>query len=163
VVLRVTERHASQAIPLDDVAADIRDDIEVERATLLAEEAHQSARERLEAGDNTADVAAAHEANWQTFEAVRRNDTQVPRAVLQTAFELPRPAKGNKSIGEATLPAGGLALVTVTQVRDAQVSELTEAELRGMREFLAGRVSQLEFAALVETLRADASIQRPDV
>lgn len=162
VVARVAQRHPSQAIPLDEVAADIRDEIEFERATRLAEQAHTEARQKLEGGASAAEVADEYTANWQTFEGVRRNATEVPRSVLQTAFDLPRPGDDGKSIGEATLPTGGLALVTVTRVEDGVVSELTEAELRGMRGFLADRVSRLEFGALYQTLQEQASIQRPD-
>jgi hypothetical protein len=75
---------------------------------------------------------------------------------------LARPENDSKSIGEATLPGGGKALITVTRVQDGQVDSLTEAELNGMRGFLADRVSRLEFAALFETLREQASIKRAD-
>ena len=106
-------------------------------------------------------MAADVGANWQTFQSVRRNATEVPRAVLEAAFELPRPGAGGKSVGEASLPRGGTAIVTVTSVTDGDVQSLTDSELAGMRGFLADRVSRLEFAGLFETLRREASVQRP--
>jgi peptidyl-prolyl cis-trans isomerase D len=162
VVMRVTDRHEPEPISFEEVADAIRDEIETERARALAQEAFDDARSRLESGESVSDVATAHEVNWQTFELVRRNAAEVPRAVVQEAFLLPRPGADGKSIGQAALPAGGIALVTVTRVRDGQVDALTEAELNGMRTFLADRTSRLEFAALFETLREAAAIRRAD-
>ncbi len=162
VVMRVTERHPPEPIPFEDVAEDIRAAIATERARQLLEDAQRTALERLRAGDSVSEVAESYGVDWQTFEAVRRNASEVPRAVLQAAFALPRPTPGGKSIGEAALPDGGLALVTVTRVEDGDVQALTDAELGAMRDFLAGRASRLEFGALFETRQAEASIQRPD-
>ncbi len=78
------------------------------------------------------------------------------------AFDLPRPGSDGKSVGEAELPRGGMAVVAVTRVEDGDVQALTDAELAGMRQFLGDRVSRLEFAALFETLRREASIARPE-
>lgn len=160
IVMRVAERHEPRQIPLEEVADDIRSDIEAQRAEALAEEAFGEARTRLEAGEGASAVAADFDGNWQSFEAVRRNAAEVPRAVLQEAFALPRPPQGGKSIGAASLPGGGRALVTVTRVQEGQAEALSEAELNGMRSFLADRVSRLEFGALFETLRVDADVRR---
>lgn len=159
-VVRVTQRHEPEPIPFEEVADDIRAELELERARALAAEAFAQARERLEAGDSASAVARDYSANWQTFELVRRNASEVPRAVLETAFDLPRPPEDDKSIGRAELPSGGSALVTVTRVRDGSPDTLTASELEGMRGFLTNRVAQLEFSSLYETVRQDASIQR---
>lgn len=160
MVMRVTERQAAQPIPFDEVAEEIRSELELDRARTLAGQAFAEARERLEAGDSTAAVASDYGANWQTFELVRRNTREVPRGVLETAFDLPRPADDDKSIGRADLPSGGTALVTVTRVRDGSPDTLTTSELEGMRGFLTDRAARLEFSSLYETVRQDASIER---
>jgi peptidyl-prolyl cis-trans isomerase D len=160
IVMRVSERHEPKLIAFDDVADEIRNGVETERARALAEQAFEEARSRLESGASAAEVAQGYDANWQTFEQVRRNAAEIPRGILQQAFALPRPPEGGKSVGQATLPAGGTALITVTRVQDGQVEALTEAELNSMRGFLADRVSRLEFSALYETVREAASIKR---
>lgn len=162
VVMRVAERHEPEPIPFDEVAGEIRNAMEAERAGELAREAHAQALTRLQAGESVSAVANDFEANWQRFDAVRRNATEVPRAVLETAFALPRPGSDGKSVGEASLPRGGVAVVTVTRVEDGDVQALTDSELAGMRQFLGNRVSRQEFAALFETLRQQASIARRD-
>lgn len=162
VVVRVAERHPAAPIPLEEVAEDIRYEIETERARTLAEEAHGDALQQLRDGAAAAAVAEAFDANWQTFQGMRRDASEVPRAILQAAFDLPRPASNGKSIGEAALPSGGLAVVTVTRVEDGGADQLSERDLEGMRAFLSNRVANQEFAALFETVRQEASIQRPE-
>ncbi len=162
VVMRVTERHPPEQIPFEEVAEQIRSEIETERARALAREAHAAAQAQLAAGEGAAEVASAHGLEWRTFEAARRSQAGVPRPVLDAAFALPRPGDTGKSIGDAVLPDGGLALVTVTRVQDADVAALPEAELDGMRRFLGNRVAQLEFGGFFESLREEASIRRAD-
>jgi peptidyl-prolyl cis-trans isomerase D len=159
----VRQRHEPEAIPFEDVAAQIRDAMETERAQELAIAGLEAGREKLESGASAAEVARTVSGNWQRFEAVRRNATEVPRSVVQTAFDLPRPAENDKQVGTALLPSGGSALVTVTRVRDGDVQALTEAEVSSMESFLADRLARLEFAGLFETVRADASISRPEL
>lgn len=160
IVARVTERHPPEPIALDAVAEDIRADIELERARALVTRASAEALARLEAGEGTAAVAEDYGISWQSFEGIRRNDAQVPRNVVQTAFALPRPTPGDKTLGQATLPAGGQAVVTVTRVEDADVAALPASELQGMRGFLASRVSEQEFGALFQTYYDRARIRR---
>lgn len=162
VVMRVTEHHEPEPIAFETMADDIRSGIETERAQALARDAFEEARASLASGTSTATLADTYGGNWQTFEAARRNDQQVPRAVLQQAFALPRPGESGKSIGEASLPGGGMALVTVTRVQDGEMQALTESELNGMRGFLEDRVERLEFNALFETLQKQASIERAE-
>jgi peptidyl-prolyl cis-trans isomerase D len=163
IVVRVRQRHEPEAIPFEDVAASIRDAVETERAQELAIAGLEAGREKLESGASAAEVARTVSGNWQRFEAVRRNATEVPRTVVQTAFDLPRPAENDKQVGTALLPSGGSALVTETRVRDGDVQALTEAEVSSMESFLADRLARLEFAGLFETVRADASISRPEL
>lgn len=162
VVVRVAERHPAAPIPLEEVAEDIRYEIETERARTLAEQAHGQALERLREGAAAAAVAEEFDANWQTFQGMRRDASEVPRAILQAAFDLPRPGADGKSVGQAELPSGGMALVTVTRVEDGGADQLSERDLEGMRSFLSNRVANQEFAALFETIRNGASIQRPE-
>jgi peptidyl-prolyl cis-trans isomerase D len=160
VVARVTELHPSQPIPLDEVAEDIRSDIELERARGLVAQASADALARIRAGESASAVAADHGISWQTFEGVRRNDAQIPRSVVQVAFELRRPAEGGRSVGEAVLPAGGHAVVTVPRVPDADVAALPMSELEGIQGFLANRVAEQEFGALFQAYYEGARIRR---
>lgn len=161
VVARVTQRHEPQPIPLEEVAEDIRDAIVAERARALAQQAHADALARVTAGENVSVVADDYELRWQRRELAERNDPEVAQAVLAAAFELPRPGPGEKSVGQAALGDGELAVVTVTRVVDGDVEILADSEIENLRNTLAGRAANLDFSAFIGTLEDEASISRP--
>ena len=162
VVARVMGRHEPETIPQADVADDIRAEIVAERARLEVEQAHASSLERVESGEGVADVADEYGLAWQTRELVRRNEAGIPAEVLSATFNLPRPVAGEKRVGSARGAGGDRYVVTLTRVEDGDVSTMTETEIEGMRQFLAGRGSNLDFEGYYEALQQDASIQRPD-
>jgi len=162
VVMRVSERHRPVPIPFDEVQADIREEIVAERSRRLADEAHESALARIEAGESVAAVADEYGLQWQKYELVRRNSTEVPAEVLQSAFSLRRPAAGGKSVGEVQLADGDPAVVTVTRVEDIEADALSESEISGVKTFLADRASRTDFEGFYQSVEAEASIRRPE-
>jgi len=161
-VVRLLKRHQPEPVPLAEVADSIRAEIVNERARVLAADAQTAAMARLEAGESVAEVADTYGLEWQKVELVRRNSTDVPREVLQAGFALRRPPEGGKSVGETALQSGGQALITVTRVQDGDVTTLSEAEISGVREFLADRISRTDFEGFYQTLEANAAIKRPE-
>ncbi len=162
VVARVTARHEPEAIPFDEVAGNIREQIAGERARLEIETARADALSRLEAGDNVSDIASAYDLSWHTVSLARRGQPDIPQEVNRAAFNLPRPADG-KSIGSADGADGTRYLITVTRVEDGDLATMTEAEIDGMRRFLANRASNLDFDAFYQALEKEASIDRPQI
>jgi peptidyl-prolyl cis-trans isomerase D len=161
VVARVKARYEPEAIPLDDVRDDIRAAIASEKARVALREAQQNALARVRSGESVSAVADDYGLGWQTFELVSRSSADAPRAVLSAAFSLPRPGEREKSVGEATLDDGSVAVVTVTRVVDGDVSVMAEREIESMRGFLGNRVASLDFAGLTTTLEREASISTP--
>jgi peptidyl-prolyl cis-trans isomerase D len=162
VVARVTARHAAQAIPLADVIDDVRAEIVAERARVLAEESHQAAQVRIQAGESVSVVADDYGVQWQTHALAGRNRTDLPAPVLQAAFTLPRPATGAKSVGSTTLAEGGNAVLTVTRVVDGDLALMAETEIEELRGYLNERAGNLDFAAFYGTLERSASVSRPE-
>jgi len=162
VVARITAHHEPEPIPLDDVRDDIRAELVAERARVLADEAHQAALTRIKAGESVSKVANDYGLRWQTFTLAGRNQTEIPQPVLQTAFTLPRPAQGAKSVGSSVLDDGGHAVVTVTRVVDGDLALMADSEVKNLRQFLQNRAGNIEFGALYATLEADASVKRSE-
>ena len=162
VVMRVSERHRPVPIAFDEVQSDIREEIVAERSRRMADEAHESALARIEAGESVATVADEYGLQWQRYELVRRNSTEVPAEVLQSAFSLQRPLAGGKSVGEVQLADGDPAVVTVTRVEDIEADALSESEISGVQTFLADRASRTDFEGFYQSVEAEASIRRPE-
>lgn len=159
VVSRVTARYEPETIPLEQVADDIRSAIASERARLALENAHADALARVQAGESVSDVASDTGLNWQTRQLVRRNDASVPPEVIAEAFSLSRPVDG-KQVGSAEAADGTRYVVTMTRVEDGDLSTMTEAEIEGVRQFLANRTRTMEFDGYFQALESDASISR---
>lgn len=162
VVLRVNERHQPVPIAFDEVKEDIRKGIVGERSRMMAEEAHESALARIQAGESVAAVADEYGLEWQRYELVRRNSTEVPAEILQSAFSLRRPAEGGKSVGEVQRANGAPAVVTVTRVEDIDVAAISESEISSVQTFLADRASRTDFEGFYQSIEAEASIRRPE-
>ncbi len=160
VVSRVTLRHEPETIPFETVAEDIRAEIAGEQARLALEGAHADALDRVQAGENVSVIADDLGLSWQTRELVRRNEIGVPPEVLSAAFELTRPSNG-KQVGSAQGADGSRYVITMTRVEDGDLSTMTEAEIQGMRQFLANRAQTVDFDGYYQALEKDASISRP--
>jgi peptidyl-prolyl cis-trans isomerase D len=160
VVSRVTARHEPETIPLETVAEDIRAEIASEQARLALESAHADALARVQADENVSAIADEFGLSWQTRELVRRNEVGVPAEVLSAAFELKRPVAG-KQVGSAQGADGTRYVITMTRVEDGDLSTMTEAEIQGMRQFLATRAQTMDFDGYYQALEQDASISRP--
>ncbi len=158
--VRVDAQYPPEPIPLEEVAADIRAAIEREKALAAIDVAQAQALERLRAGDSTVDVAEANNAEWQTFEAANRGgNPAIPQQVLTAAFDLPRPASGEKAVGIADLPDGA-AVVTVTRVVPGDVATTTDADLAELRRVASGRVSRLDIQSLFEAAEESIGVKR---
>jgi peptidyl-prolyl cis-trans isomerase D len=162
VVARVTARHEPQSIPYEEVADDIRDQIARERARLEVESAYAAALAGVEAGESVVEVAEDAGLTWQTHELARRNQAGIPAEVLTAAFNLPRPVDGNKRVGSAQGANGERYVITLTRVADGDLSTMTEAEIDGMRQYLARRASNMDFEGFFNALEEDASVKRPN-
>ncbi len=158
--VRVDAQYPPEPIPLEEVADDIRAAIEREKALAAIDVAQAEALERLRAGDSTVDVAEVNDSEWQTFEAANRGgNPAIPQPVLTAAFDLPRPASGEKAVGVADLPDGA-AIVTVTRVVPGDVATTTDADLAELRRVASGRVSRLDFQSLFEAAEESVGVER---
>ncbi len=161
VVARVRTHHPQQQRTLEDARPQI-EALLVERAARQAlTEASVDAKARIQAGESVAEVADSYGLAWRTIEGARRlTEDEAPAAVLQAAFDLPRPEAGGKSIGTASLVEEGEAIVTVTRVQDGEPAALADTELDGLHQLALVRGQRLDFDALFQDYRAAADISR---
>ncbi len=160
MVARVIEYRPPRQRTLDEARADIESRIKARLARESVVAASDSAFARVMAGDPVREVAQAHGLAWERIELAGRQNIQAPAEVLRQAFELPRPAAGDKSVGLADLENGSTALVTVTRVRDADPAGITESEFASLRRLLLNRRQAFDFQAVLGNFRAESDISR---
>lgn len=165
VFVRVDEQFPPELKPLEEVADAIRTTLEREAALVLIDEHKAQGIARLEAGESVTEIANSLSSNWiQVDRATRTPRTQqaaeVPNAVLNKAFSLPRPVPGERSVGIAEYQDGA-ALVTVTAVTQGDINVTAEAEVAELRRVVEGRSGRLELQGFMQAAENALGVTRP--
>lgn len=162
VVVRLRARHPSTERPLDEVREQIRNRLATDRARQLTEDAAFDALTRFADGATPTEIAETAGVEWQRADGVERSDQSVPAEILTVGFEMPAPPDGERASDIASLANGSRALVLLSNVSLGDYGAMTDAD----RTVLARSLEQLnanqDIAAVVRTLRTDASISSID-
>lgn len=167
VVVRVSQYNASEERSLDEVRDSIRDGLKLESALSRIEADKLDSLSQLQAGDSVSAVATGLGKRWQRAELATRaggtpqGPANIPQAVLNEAFALPRPVSGGKSVGSVTGPEGS-SLVIVTRVIAGDVDATSEALVDQLAIEVIARDQQLEFAAFFMAAQESVGVSRSD-
>ncbi len=104
-------------------------------------------------------VADERDLEWERREDVGREASEMPRAIVQSAFALPRPAEG-RSVGSARLGDGDRAVIVVTAVRDGTLDGLTENQRTMLARSMRARNAGIDFDAVRGMLREEYGVTR---
>ena len=157
VVARVALRHEPAEQPLTEVSDAIRAELAAQRSQEAAAIAAVAAVADLRKGLEAADIAVEHGSEWAVQEGAQAGDSRVPQAVIDAAFRLDPPLAGERAATSVELPDGH-AVVTVTRVEPGDYGAMTESDRAALREQLNALARQRDLAGLVDSLRADASL-----
>jgi peptidyl-prolyl cis-trans isomerase D len=162
VVVRVVQDYPPEALPFDEVEVQISAEIRREKALAEIEAAKDNALTQLQQGIGVSQVATELGKRWTSLELVVRTQAQdeTQRKVVEHAFTLPRPNGEDKSIGSVELDDGGSALVAVTRVVMGDISSATDDQREQLRQALARRNTQAEFAAFFRAAEETVGVTR---
>ncbi len=167
VVARVSQYNASEERSLEEVRDSIRESLKLESALSQIEADKLDTVSQLQAGDSVSVVATGLGERWQRAELATRaggtpqGPANIPQAVLNEAFALPRPVSGGKSVGSITGPEGS-SLVVVTRVLAGDVDATSEALVDQLAKEVIARDQQLEFAAFFTAAQESVGVSRAD-
>ena len=162
IVIRLRQRHPPTERPLDEVRAEIREQLAVERARQLTEDAAFDALTRLADGATPTELANETGIEWQRADGTERMNQSVPAEILAVGFEMAAPDEGQRESDIAALASGSRALVVLSDVRLGDYSAMSELDRTSLARSLAQLVGNQDIGALVRTLRTDASINAID-
>ncbi|MDR9468534.1 SurA N-terminal domain-containing protein [Marinospirillum sp.] len=143
LVLAKNEYQPRQPQPLEEVTAEVRNELAAQEARQLAQEEANRLQEELLEGTEL-------DADWENVEGVSRNQRSVDSAINQAAFALNLEAE--PAVRTVTLRSGDVALVQLLAIEPGEVSE-SEDEIRQLRRMLIedqGRRLQSEFVNHLE-------------
>ena len=157
VVVRVAEYYPRAVRPFEEVATEIRAELELARARVLAQERGDALLARVTAGEALADVAAELGAEYTEAEAYRRT-AGLPPALRDAVFTAPKPAEGDVTRAGVTLADGSYAVFALSEVIPGDTANLPPAE-----QYVA-QAGQGDLAAYIAALqnRADV-VMRPEL
>lgn len=141
LVLKVLEHQVAKTKALDDVRDEVLAGIRLERAAEKIKEYSDEIVQQLESGTPLDSITSEVDIEWTEVEKTKRDDVNVNRSVLRSAFQVGNP--GEKSIITSNrLGSGDYSIVMVTAVHDGEIvedeagdnlSKSTDLELRRTR------------------------------
>ncbi len=153
VVLRVKEHNRPEQMPLADVKGDIADFLRIDKGS---EQTLKQGEELLTALREGKAVPAP---GWERFEAATRMQENVEPEVLREVFRMPRPAEGQPGYAGLSLADGGYVVLQLSGVSTPEEA-VEPVQLQELRDILASRQGQDDFAAFIRQLELDAKIER---
>ena len=160
IVLRAKAHHPSERLTLEQVSDAVRKKLVHERAVGIAHDKATESFDKVLAGASSAAVAAEAGVEWKVLERAQRSSGAGDAAITRAAFDLPRPTDTARSATTVDLDRDRVAVVTLTAVHEGDFAAMSEADRTALRQQWLATVGNLEFGALYESLRGDASIRR---
>ncbi|MFP5505041.1 MAG: SurA N-terminal domain-containing protein [Gammaproteobacteria bacterium] len=160
VVARVLEEKPAQQLSLETVRGAIEMNLRQQSAREAARAAGEALLQRLQAGEALPALAAEMQLEPQQAGFIGRNNGEHDRQIVAEAFRVPRADAGQVSSAGVTLANGDYALLQIDAVRDGDTAKLDAADRDGFRRNLEQLYGTLESTALLEQLKAQATIEQ---
>ena len=162
LVLRVAEHREPSVRPLDAVRDEIVTRIGTQRAAEAAQAEARSIAERVRGGADLAAAAGVFEIKEPG--QVGRTGADVPPAVLEAAFSMPRPgARSQAQVLATETRAGDAFVVVVSEVVEGNAEALSESELDTESRVLRRALASTDVDAVLESMAERATIEREPV
>lgn len=164
VVLRVLEHEVAKTKELENVREEVISEIRLERAAKKISEQSESIVKQLKSGATTDTVESDIELEWTSVEKTDRENVEVSRSVLRSAFQMGIP-NDKPVVSSNRLGSGDYSIVIVSAVHDGEVidkeddlAKSTDIELRRTRgtnewqEFIKNAKSNAEIQLFKENI-----------
>ena len=158
VVGRLRARHPATERPLEEVRDEVRLALANAAARQTAEAQAFAALEAFAGGATPAEVAAQNGLEWERADGLERGRADAPPQVADLAFQMQAPAPDAREADVAVLGDGSRALVLLSNVALADYGALSETDITGLADTLEAGSGVRDYAAVLATLRAEASI-----
>ena len=159
VVLRVAEHEEERAQTLDEVRADLVEELTQEAVAEKLQAMADADLAALEEGKSLADLPDQDAAENQKPITAERGDIAPARVIIATVFGMQAPADDGASYETVTMPNGNLALIELDQVTDGNWADAIETEKEATKRRMEAKRANEEYMALQAALRAQADVK----
>lgn len=158
VVLRKADYQPAQPLPLEEVREEIIDDIKYERARKQAAEQGEAILQALRNGESRDAMAAKYGIEWQQAEGVTRDNLEVSRSILRTAFSIADPGEASVRYKGTGLGSGDYIIAGVSRIETPPADSIAEEKKQELRQQLIQAAAQNIWQNLRDTARAKADV-----
>lgn len=157
VVLRVMEHKPAEKRPLEAVRDQIVDRLRLEKGRARTAAIGKEILEKLKKGAGKEELAKEYSVEWKDALGVKRDDVEVNRSVLRTAFAMGRPKDGQPLYGDVGMGSGDHAVIVLNGVHDPET--LTAEETEPVRKQLQQVNARLDWLLFIKDLRERSEIK----
>ena len=143
VVLRVSEIKPPQVAPLAEVEAEVRAQVQANAEAAALSNITQTAEQMLENGESFEAAAKVLGLEWRVELAATRLSSQLPRAVLDAAFDMS--ASEENALRAVPVPGEGYAVVQLARVSAGALSQLNQGEQQQIGAVRSSEQQRLAF------------------
>jgi peptidyl-prolyl cis-trans isomerase D len=156
IAVRVREVRAPQVAPFAEVEREVRQGLRAQLEASALTDMVAQAEDLLAAGESFEVAAEALNVEWRVELAATRLNSQLPRSVLDAAFNMPQ---GEPNLlRTVAVPGEGYALVQLARVTPGDTRALTSAEKLQLSDLRSGEQQRLSFDEFVVHQRNAADI-----
>lgn len=159
MVLRLAEHRPAALKPLDEVHGEAKTLVIAEVAKRKAAERGATLLDRLRGGETRDALTQAEHLTWTEKKGAGRNDPEVSRAIVRTAFSLLPAGSGGVVYGGVAVGTGDYAVVGVLGISDPVTKEIAERERKLARQQLFNHYANNDWRDYLAALKAQAKIK----
>lgn len=159
LVIKKTAHNPVRTLTLDEKREDIIVELKQQKAEAQLAEQAESLRQRVEAGESLTVLAEEQGLILNTQQGAERNEAQVPSELLEYVFELSHPKTGSVSLGGVSLDNGDYALLSLSNVTNGSVDNLTDNERQSLQVNMSASLAGDSFRVWQESLRDNAEVE----
>ena len=156
VVVHKKNHELSSQLPFETVAAEIKEQLKLERAHEKASEVGQTILSQLEAGQ--AGVDSFEAGKWQEMTVVSRSQMAMDLEVLDAAYAMKKP-DGQPVYHCLSLSNGDYAVVKLKRVIEGDIDTASAQDRAGLSAYLARNDGNSELKAFLASLKTEADIE----
>lgn len=157
IVIRIKSHVPSSLLSLKAVQQQIADKLRVAEINAKAQKEIRDMSEKLNEGSNPQEILKPYNVSWTQVGFIARHSTKVDTAILDTAFEMPKPTDDHKVTYEVAKVPNGYAIVGLKNVKNGKSTGTEEYEVyaeqaqntQGLLEYGLYKLSAMNNAKIV--------------
>jgi peptidyl-prolyl cis-trans isomerase D len=161
VVIRLKDKQPEQQQSLEQVHAEIAKNLQLAAARAQASREGDKLLEDIKLGNSPNKATASMNLKWNVVQQAERDTKSVDAALLQRAFVIPKPEKGQAfSSAGFSLPNGDYAVLALSKVTDGKVTHEEDSNmLDSVGKHIAIEEGRFEYNSFQNALIEQAKIK----